>query len=423
MNSQKEVIWQKELEPLLWLLMAAMVYSIPQVVPVFALSAVARLIWLGPEGAIAIFFSGQCLISLIFLSGPFQNIPLLGTTAILSVLLLIRFIFLQLKIIILLLLSATPLLFMAVVHNHGLSGADGNKFFLLIAQTTSSAVMIAYFLQVREIRLQQLATAFVLCAVGAAVLYFANTDQMFVRTGMLPIIDISRASGLATLVLIIYYETARSRFSKCIAALLAFTCLMIAAQTLTRQAIWAIPLALLCSTLFAPKKSFSRIVLLFLIIGCICVMILAFIPKGSLYIIERLMTFDGESETRYFHYLIAWKMFLDNPLFGQGFGGFGVNIGVPAYYPHNVLLDILCEFGLAGLAACSCIIVTTAHLVFRTSQAGQFNTVSSWVIAGIFLFWINVSLTSYALPHSVVCFFAIGWLGAQLHPSRNQRRS
>lgn len=61
---------------------------------------------------------------------------------------------------------------------------------------------------------------------------------------------------------------------------------------------------------------------------------------------------DSYLNPRYPMWVFAWESFLDKPLIGHGIGSFGLhflNIDMRAY-PHNLVLEILFESGLVGLA-------------------------------------------------------------------------
>jgi len=81
-------------------------------------------------------------------------------------------------------------------------------------------------------------------------------------------------------------------------------------------------------------------------------------------VLERLLNiigvFNKSFETggaiaiRFDAYSLAWKIFLENPLFGAGFGSFnyewfGSLTGTYIKYPHNLLLEISAELGITGL--------------------------------------------------------------------------
>ena len=62
---------------------------------------------------------------------------------------------------------------------------------------------------------------------------------------------------------------------------------------------------------------------------------------------------DGQILSRVDSYTLSWQMFKEKPLLGWGFGSFnGFNNIEWTYiqkYPHNLILEILAELGIAGL--------------------------------------------------------------------------
>ena len=160
--------WGQEFEPLRWFILTIIACTVPQLTIFFGVAAVIRLVLLGPEGAVALFFAGQCLIEVLLSAGSLQHVSLLSVTAALSALILI-WSMRTLRWLPNLLLLVAPMLLLASVHNHGLSGKDADKFLLLTAQSITSAIMMAYLFQARSIRLQRLATAFVICTGGAEI--------------------------------------------------------------------------------------------------------------------------------------------------------------------------------------------------------------------------------------------------------------
>lgn len=66
------------------------------------------------------------------------------------------------------------------------------------------------------------------------------------------------------------------------------------------------------------------------------------------------LSFGGDAPilTRVESYKISWQMFTERPLIGYGFGSFNGYNGIQwltiQKYPHNIILEILSELGLAG---------------------------------------------------------------------------
>ncbi|MFK8793960.1 O-antigen ligase family protein [Planococcus plakortidis] len=64
---------------------------------------------------------------------------------------------------------------------------------------------------------------------------------------------------------------------------------------------------------------------------------------------------DQSSQERIQLYEIAYNNFLENPIVGNGVGSFSKEMGM-YYYPHNIFLEIMNDFGLIGVTAAGFII-------------------------------------------------------------------
>ena len=101
----------------------------------------------------------------------------------------------------------------------------------------------------------------------------------------------------------------------------------------------------LFSNLFSDKKSYDRVV---------NTTINQIIEKNEKNQDFSLKIFSKEHQG---HYIIAWRMFLDNPLFGQGINSFRKlcslekykkDDGICSTHPHNSYLQLLSEAGFLG---------------------------------------------------------------------------
>jgi O-antigen ligase len=101
----------------------------------------------------------------------------------------------------------------------------------------------------------------------------------------------------------------------------------------------------LFSNLFSDKKSYDRVV---------NTTINQIIEKNEKNQDFSLKIFSKEHQG---HYIIAWRMFLDNPLFGQGINSFSrlcslekykKDDGICTTHPHNSYLQLLSEAGFLG---------------------------------------------------------------------------
>ena len=101
----------------------------------------------------------------------------------------------------------------------------------------------------------------------------------------------------------------------------------------------------LFSNLFSEKKSYDRVV---------NTTINQIIEKDENNQYLSLKIFSKEHQG---HYIVAWRMFLDNPLFGQGINSFSKlcslekfkkDDGICTNHPHNSYLQLLSEAGFLG---------------------------------------------------------------------------
>ena len=97
-------------------------------------------------------------------------------------------------------------------------------------------------------------------------------------------------------------------------------------------------------------------------VGAIVVYFILGLLSGYSDVVNSTIT-EGD-EGRMAHYLIAWNLFRDNPVTGVGIGGYFA--ACEWSWPHNFILELLCECGLVGTIIFLGIIVT----VFSKSKVG-----------------------------------------------------
>jgi O-antigen ligase len=111
--------------------------------------------------------------------------------------------------------------------------------------------------------------------------------------------------------------------------------------------------------------------------------------KGS--IVGSETKFDASEQTRLGLWDLAWTKFRQRPITGWGTDAFGVMSEV-ASYPHNLILQLLVEYGLLGTIPLSAVfIVGLTRLGWRNLDP------SSVAVVAVFLFALLVSMTSYDL--------------------------
>ena len=126
----------------------------------------------------------------------------------------------------------------------------------------------------------------------------------------------------------------------------AFLCTLSSLYSGARQYV-IISLLLLLFAFFQQKKSYSRI--LPVLLGAVIVAFLYNIlsgDEGMFYSVKEEGYMDASGRGLYL--LKGVNDFLENPLFGVGFGRFDF-YGEYGLYPHNLFVEILCELGIFGL--------------------------------------------------------------------------
>jgi len=128
----------------------------------------------------------------------------------------------------------------------------------------------------------------------------------------------------------------------------------------------------LFSNLFSDKKSYDRV---------LNTTINQIIEKNEKNQDFSLKIFSKEHQG---HYIIAWRMFLDNPLFGQGINSFSKLCSLEKYkkddgicttHPHNSYLQLLSEAGFFGFLFIFSIFFMISKLFFIRIFFGKKNKV------------------------------------------------
>lgn len=87
----------------------------------------------------------------------------------------------------------------------------------------------------------------------------------------------------------------------------------------------------------------------------------------------------------------AQEMFYENPIFGQGTGAFADKMSLTYAYPHNIVYEILAEFGILGILLFFAIILYILVCAFKSYRLGKIKTKSNNLI----LLYFNLFITSF----------------------------
>lgn len=158
----------------------------------------------------------------------------------------------------------------------------------------------------------------------------------------------------------------------------SLTLLFVAALFLsqTRIALLATPVAFVFLALLEPRA--KRWIKMVLLVVAAALILWEFLPYGG-RALSALLHYDSRSpqQARWTLWRVAWRIFLDNPVFGAGPGGYGrlftqyarVTFDGESVWgsAHNLFLHQLAERGLAGGAALLTLIWCLAKRGFRAT--------------------------------------------------------
>ncbi len=164
-------------------------------------------------------------------------------------------------------------------------------------------------------------------------------------------------------------------------------------------------LLILISNVTDKNRLFLINTILFLLISFIFLMPVKLSERYSSLINSFIVDdyIDISLNSRFIMWEIGLKMFLQNPLFGVGLGGFNQQIvndavGIPINYPHNIIIESAAELGIIGLILIGFIL----YIIFKNSL--EINKIFIWY----FLFALLLSLSSKDLTTNTMLFCGIG---------------
>lgn len=165
------------------------------------------------------------------------------------------------------------------------------------------------------------------------------------------------------------------------------------------------------------RKGFN----LFFIVILLSVCVLGTLAKAGvfdtmIYRFQVLLTDSGGGESaegRTDRYDFAFKLFAENPIVGEGIGGFGYNYNDTDArgYPHNIFLEIIAELGLVGLVLFLLLIFRCiAPYFYRSGKDDSF----SYSIFIVFLFYfLNANISGDLNDNRVMfCFMSLSYISS-----------
>lgn len=175
-----------------------------------------------------------------------------------------------------------------------------------------------------------------------------------------------RFSGLSVVLVFLFLTNADDKFNKIIFYLLLFYLFLILSYTGLRAGTISVFVTLIMYFIYNiikdenKRKIFTDFVITLLILTTAYLISINLFHSSlgeRLNSIKEMVSFgktdDGTINSRLEAYKTGFKIFRENFIFGAGLGSFnshhfGSDIGVILLYPHNIVIEFLCELGIVG---------------------------------------------------------------------------
>ena len=106
-------------------------------------------------------------------------------------------------------------------------------------------------------------------------------------------------------------------------------------------------------------------------------------------------------------YSAAWRLFLSNPIAGVGVGNFFYQSGTGVDYPHNFVLELLCELGLVGACLFAVFLFVVVRGIFTVARRPKGFSQEKKYVFLLFVFAATESLASGNIQYSGTLWFAL----------------
>lgn len=153
-------------------------------------------------------------------------------------------------------------------------------------------------------------------------------------------------------------------------------------------------------TLMSDKRSIRR-VLIYLVSFILLYAFYSILKALDINAVNRTLE-EGDSE-RFIIWTMAFNLFINNPIWGAGLGGFPL-YAIDYPWPHNLILEILCECGLYG--GISLLVVTIGYL-YHNKVSIKHVTLNNYYYFIFLLAFIVRVMVSSDLTQSIGLFSAI----------------
>jgi O-antigen ligase len=226
-------------------------------------------------------------------------------------------------------------------------------------------------------------------------------------------IEISRIAGLASLFVFVFIVNHKNRLIQLFSSILLIFFLYQMTKTGTRGPFLAILVSIFLYFGFSKISLSNRIsFVVFLLTFILAIIYFGFTDSLLFERGSELFEQDNiESLERYARYFIFLKLLPDHFILGIGPGGWPIFVNGDVY-PHNIVLEVIIEFGIIGIISFLLIFWNSLKIIIKNLRSTNVNP----VLKGISIGWIFFFIT-YLLSSSISgsAFFTYSALLAGIH--------
>lgn len=164
----------------------------------------------------------------------------------------------------------------------------------------------------------------------------------------------------------VFLESLKKGFSNGFMILCIFLCTMASLYSGARQFIIISFVFVLLWVFFQRKKGFSGFIILIIGIALVGVVYTTLVADNGLFSSVKEEGYM-EGSGRSIFLLKGIADFLENPIFGIGYGNYEI-LGKHGY-PHNMFVEILCEMGVVGLLLLFLIVITPTKYLIKENKS------------------------------------------------------
>lgn len=166
-----------------------------------------------------------------------------------------------------------------------------------------------------------------------------------------------------------------------------------------RQSLAAFIAVFFCRNIFYNDVKNGKKILVYIFMIVLIYVVYTLLKSSNITAVAK--TLEEGDEIRTLIWLTAIKVFLDNPIFGVGLGGYALN-PLGDKYPHNFFLEVLAELGIVGFI--SLLLLVVSYLKFQKIKFNHCTRSEMFYFLSLLALFIRIMISAdFSLSISVFC--------------------